>query len=82
MDDMKTYYCRRIEKDVVAERIESLTGDVIVQCRYDNDKQGSSCTYFNDMFFIDVPLRKRCLVKLAMQREIKKEKRNQLKTNL
>ena len=72
MDDMKTYYCRRMGKEVVAERVESLVGNVIVQCKYDEDKPGNSCIYLKCLGLVGLVSR-RCLVKLAMQREIKKE---------
>jgi hypothetical protein len=73
-DELKTYYCERIKKNVFAEGMDDLTRRIIVQCKYDNNKQGNSCIYFDYMCFIGFPP-KRCLVKLTVQRDIKKEKK-------
>jgi len=74
MDDLKTYYCRRIRSQVVAEKMDYLTGRVVVQCKYDNDKQRNSCLYFSSSY-PDNLYPRRCLVKLAMTREEKRKKR-------
>lgn len=73
IDDMKTYYCRRIGKQVIAERMHDLTGRIFVQCKYDDDSKKNSCLYSDSSFYWDNVSPKRCLVRLAVQREEKKK---------
>ncbi|MCX6746513.1 MAG: hypothetical protein NTU63_00055 [Candidatus Pacearchaeota archaeon] len=66
-----TYYCRRIKSQVVADKIEDLTGRIFVQCKYDENNKKNSCLYFNSSY-PDNLYPRRCLVKLTIQKETRK----------
>ena len=66
-DDMPTKYCKRIQKDVYADTIED-SGRVFIICKYYN----SGPCIFNPN------KTKKCLVKLAVQREEKNRLSSQI----
>jgi len=76
-DEMKTYYCRRINRHILSERMEDLTERIIVHCKYDDDNQKNSCIYSDYSRFAAFAHmnKKRCLVKLAIQRDILKQRK-------
>jgi len=67
MDDMKTYYCERIKKDVAAESMEDLTGRAFVVCKYYADGLSGNSRFP----CIKNSTNRKCLVKLTVQKETK-----------
>jgi hypothetical protein len=59
-DDMPTKYCRRIEREVYAEMADDITSRVFLICKY-----------YNSKVCIKDSTNRRCLVKLAVQRDEK-----------
>jgi len=67
MDDMRTYYCQRIKKNVAAESMNDLTGRVFAVCKYYTEGISGSSRFP----CIKDSTNRKCLVKLAVQKEIK-----------
>jgi len=67
-EEVPTKYCRRIQSQVMAEKSYDITRRVIVSCQYythlDSGTNKSPCIK-------DSPKFRKCLVKLAVQRETK-----------
>ncbi len=78
MIEPPVYYCKRIQRSVMVEESGDITGRFYTNCKYDNNKPGKCCFYSSPSEIADflfpkgLPLR-RCVVKLAKQREIKRQ---------
>ena len=59
-EEIPTKYCRRIQSQVYAEKADDITGGVFIICKY-----------YNSGPCIKDSTNKKCLVKLAVQREEK-----------
>jgi hypothetical protein len=58
-DEIKTYYCKKVKRQIAAERIDE-SGLIMVCCKYYNS---------NPIKKYSCDIKGRCLVKLAVQRE-------------
>ena len=67
-DEMKTYYCERIKSYVHGEKMEDIAGRIIVHCKFYADYMHANN---RNTCFLDTSNHKRCLVKLAVQKEAK-----------
>ncbi len=67
-EDTPPYYCRRIKSNVMAEPIDDVTGRIVVGCQHYTGTNKYPCIK-------DSPRFKKCLVKLAVQRETKEKGR-------
>ena len=74
-EEIPTKYCRRIKSNVFAEKSEDMTERIYVQCKYYDSWQGDCI--FPTHFLVDYS-RKKCLVKLTVERE----RKNQLSSNI
>ncbi len=65
-EEINTYYCRRIKSEVYGEKMEDISRRIIVHCKfytdYTNANNKLTC-------LLDMLNKKKCLVKLAVQRE-------------
>jgi hypothetical protein len=61
-DEIPTKYCRRIQSQVYAEKAEDITGRVFIICKY-----------YNSGPCIKDSTSRKCLVKLAVQREAREK---------
>jgi hypothetical protein len=67
LEEIKTYYCRRIRSEVCGEKMEDISQRIIVHCKfynYMNENSKLPC-------LLDTLNHKKCLVKLAIRKEAK-----------
>jgi len=75
-DEMPTKYCKRIKSQVHAEKSEDITGKVYVQCKHYTGEGRNPCNH--EIGVKPFPNFKKCLVKLAVQREEKSKLSSQI----
>lgn len=66
LEEINTYYCRRIKSEVYGEKMEDISGRIIVHCKFYTDYTNANNKH---TCLLDMSNHRKCLVKLAVRRE-------------